>query len=128
MPPTPNEALAVRREAIGTAFDETIISAADIDWYWDNGGSESVLLTAALVCEMLAARFGGTRVAVATVSGVSVNRTEQPKWLERRAAVLRRRYRDGDLPSLGSSSTVSQGIWADSPDAFDDDDADEFGA
>ena len=128
MPPTPNEAMAVRREAIGTATDETQITIGDIDWYWDHGGDQTVLLTAALLCEMLAARVGGTRVAVASVSGVTVNRSMQPAELRKRAAELRRRHRTGDIPYAGASSFASQAIWADSPDAFDDDAGDEFSA
>jgi hypothetical protein len=127
MPPTPTEAMAVRREAIGTALDETIITNEDIDWYWDHGGAESVLLTAALVCEMVAARVGGARVAIASVSGVSVNRQMQPAELRRRAAELRRRYINGDGALAGSSSTAVRAVWADRDDAFDDDD-DEFSA
>jgi hypothetical protein len=122
MPPTPNEAAAVRREAIGTADDSDLIALGDIDWYWTHGGNETVLLTAALVCEMLAARIGGTRVAIATVSGTSMNRSMQPVELRKRAVELRRRYRDGNNPAVGAVSTVSQAIWSDSPDAFDDDD------
>jgi hypothetical protein len=127
MPPTPTEAMAVRREAIGTALDETIITNEDIDWYWDHGGAESVLLTAALVCEMVAARVGGARVAIASVSGVSVNRQMQPAELRRRAAELRRRYINGDGALAGSASTAVRAVWADRDDAFDDDD-DEFSA
>jgi hypothetical protein len=122
MPPTPTEAMAVRREAIGTALDETIITNEDIDWYWDHGGAESVLLTAALVCEMVAARVGGARVAIASVSGVSVNRQMQPAELRRRAAELRRRYINGDGALAGSASTAVRAVWADRDDAFDDDD------
>jgi hypothetical protein len=125
MPPTPNEAAAVRREAIGTADDSDLIALGDIDWYWTHGGNETVLLTAALVCEMLAARIGGTRVAVLSLPDISVNRTMQPAELRKRAAELRRRYRNGDNPAIGATSTVTQAIWVDSPDAFDDD-ADEF--
>lgn len=128
MPPTPNEAAAVRREAIGTADDTTLLGLGDIDWYWGHGGNQSVLLTAALLCEMLAARIGGTRIAVATVSGTSVNRSMQPTELRARARELRRRYQQGDLPYAGTASTAHQAIWADSPDAWGDDSGDEFSA
>jgi hypothetical protein len=125
MPPTALQMTAVRREAIGTATDTTIITDDDITHYWDEGGAQSVLLTAALCCEMVAARVGGARVAIASVSGVSVNRQTQPAELRRRASELRRRYLNGDGALAGSASTAVRAVWADSDDAFDDDE-DEF--
>jgi hypothetical protein len=125
MAPTADQMVAVRREAIGTPYDTTIIADDDITHYWEEGGAESVLLTAALCCEMVAARVGGARVAIASVSGVSVNRQMQPAELRRRAAELRRRYLNGDGALAGSASTAVRAVWSDSTDAFDDDD-DEF--
>jgi hypothetical protein len=125
MAPTADQMVAVRREAIGTPYDTTIIADDDITHYWEEGGAESVLLTAALCCEMVAARMGGTRVAIASVSGVSVNRQSQPVELRRRAAELRRRYINGDGALAGSASVAVRAVWSDSTDAFDDDD-DEF--
>jgi hypothetical protein len=125
MPPTADQMTAVRREAIGSPYDTTIIADDDITHYWDEGGAASVLLTAALCCEMVAARVGGVRVAIASVSGVSVNRQMQPAELRRRAAELRRRYINGDGALAGSASTAVRAVWADSDDAFDDDE-DEF--
>lgn len=125
MSPSADQMTAVRREAIGSPLDTTTITNDDITHYWDEGGAESVLLTAALCCEMVAARVGGARVAIASVSGVSVNRQAQPAELRRRAAELRRRYLSGDDPLVGSASTAVRAVWADSTDAFDGDD-DEF--
>lgn len=125
MPPTADELMAVRREAIGSPLDTTTITDDDITYFWDTGGNESILLTAALICEMVAARVGGARVAIASVGGLSVNRQAQPAELRRRAAELRRRYLNGDNPLVGSASTAVRAVWADHEDAFDAD-ADEF--
>jgi hypothetical protein len=125
MPPTTTERTNVRREAIGQADDTTLIADGDIDWYWDEGGAESVLLTAALVCEMLAARSGGTEIPIASVGGLSINRSVFPAELRRRAMELRRRYLLGDAvttASVGMSSAV-QAVWADHEDAWTDEEA-----
>ena len=128
MPPTSTERTAVRREAIGSATDTTIILDADIDWYWDNGGSEAVLLTAALVCEMLAARAGGVTIPIVSLpGGLSVNRSVQPAELRTRARELRQRYLLGDTVTASLAfSMAAQAVWADHEDAWSDEDG-EFG-
>jgi hypothetical protein len=126
MPPTSTERTAVRREAIGTELDTTIISTADIDYYWDNGGSETILLTAALVCEMLAARAGGVTIPIVAMTGLSINRSVQPAELRKRAMELRRRYLYGDEVGVLVSSFPVAAVWADHDDAWAEDEG-EFG-
>jgi hypothetical protein len=126
--PTTTERDSVRREAIGDITAVTVITDADLDYYWDNGGDSAVLLTAALCCEMLAGRMGGTKVLIASLGdGVSVDRHVQPDELRKRAMELRRRYLFGDAPGAFAFSTAVRAVWSDSPDAFTSD-TDEFSA
>lgn len=97
--PTAAEMLAVRREAIGASTDTTTLPDADISYYWENGGDGSVVLTAALCCEMLAAALSVTTFKW-SADGASVDKTMQADALRKRALELRLRAEGGGSGSL----------------------------
>lgn len=104
--PTATERTNVRREAIGDSSDSATIPDADLDYYWDGDGAGSVLLTAALCCEMLAARYAGA--VTFSSDGQSMHLSDlQAKYL-RRAAELRARYAHGGAGALvGASGSIT---------------------
>jgi hypothetical protein len=129
--PTPDEIVNVRREAIGYSTDTATLPDVDIEYYWTIGGA--VLLTAALCCEMLAARAGGVDVLVTSLGdGVSFDKHVQPDELRARARVLRQRALLGEDAAAAAAgvggSVIVEGVWAASPDAFSPVATDEFSA
>lgn len=91
--PTAEDMAAVRIEVGAMPDDTAAIPGAIIGHYWDIGGGRR-LLSAALVCEWLAARAG--RVAFRwTADGTTIDKTMQPGALRARAAALRDRDNAG---------------------------------
>lgn len=102
MPTTATQAANVRREAIGDSADSTTLPDADVTYYWDGDGAGSVTLTAALCCEMLAAKYASA--VTFSSDGQSMHLSDlQGKYL-RRAADLRERYASG---GAGGSGTIT---------------------
>jgi hypothetical protein len=127
MPATTAQRTQVRIEMFGDGFARPP-SDAMIDYYFDGGGADSVLLTAALCCEALAGGHGGNEIAVVSLGdGVSIDRHLMPAELRKRGMELRRRYLNGDSPAGGAAVSVAvQAVWSDHADAWDAADA-EFG-
>lgn len=104
MPPTNDQYLAVRREALGASLAVDVLSDADIAYYFDNGGGGSVVLTAALCCDMLAGAAGTTNFKW-TADGTSIDKTMHAGEFRMRAAELRRRYYGSGMIAVSRAST-----------------------
>jgi hypothetical protein len=115
--PTATEIENVRRETGLSTSDIVSLPDADIIYYWSHGGNEQIQFTAALCCEMAAAR-GGWRIGRWGADGENIDTTMQPPELRRRAAELRRAAETGRR-HFGTVATLAHVI--------NDDTAEEFG-